>query len=285
MTATKNSVGPKSNQEIIDLYWDEIKENKPLSREDECRLFVQMRAGDDLAKDKLIEANLRFVVSVAREYCPDGGPLLMDLISEGNMGLLRALERYDETRGFKFITYAVWWIRQAIFRAAPQVQRVTKVPMSHLSDMHLVDRETAVLSQRLGRAPTLDEVSAVVDMSPERLQNAIAAGRGELSLDAPVFEDDNEPLHSAFAVEDTGFAEMEESRVMRSLEKSLDHLEEREVKIIKDYFGLESDEGKTLEEIGDEIGVTRERVRQLRNRALGKMRTMFEEWQVEVSAN
>ena len=285
MTATKNSVGPKSNQEIIDLYWDEIKENKPLSREDECRLFVQMRAGDDLAKDKLIEANLRFVVSVAREYCPDGGPLLMDLISEGNMGLLRALERYDETRGFKFITYAVWWIRQAIFRAAPQVQRVTKVPVSHLSDMHLVDRETAVLSQRLGRAPTLDEVSAVVDMSPERLQNAIAAGRGELSLDAPVFEDDNEPLYSAFAVEDTGFAEMEESRVMRSLEKSLDHLEEREVKIIKDYFGLESDEGKTLEEIGDEIGVTRERVRQLRNRALGKMRTMFEEWQVEVSAN
>ena len=127
MTATKNSVGPKSNQEIIDLYWDEIKENKPLSREDECRLFVQMRAGDDLAKDKLIEANLRFVVSVAREYCPDGGPLLMDLISEGNMGLLRALERYDVTRGFKFITYAVWWIRQAIFRAAPQVQRVTKV--------------------------------------------------------------------------------------------------------------------------------------------------------------
>ena len=285
MTATKNSVGPKSNQEIIDLYWDEIKENKPLSREDECRLFVQMRAGDDLAKDKLIEANLRFVVSVAREYCPDGGPLLMDLISEGNMGLLRALERYDETRGFKFITYAVWWIRQAIFRAAPQVQRVTKVPVSHLSDMHLVDRETAVLSQRLGRAPTLDEVSAVVDMSPERLQNAIAAGRGELSLDAPVFEDDNEPLYSAFAVEDTGFAEMEESRVMRSLEKSLDHLEEREVKIIKDYFGLESDEGKTLEEIGDEIGVTRERVRQLRNRALGKMRTLFEEWQVEVSAN
>ena len=218
MAAIKNSVGRKSNQEIIDLYWDEIKENKPLSREDECQLFVQMRAGDDLAKEKLIEANLRFVVSVAREYCPDGGPLLMDLISEGNMGLLRALERYDETRGFKFITYAVWWIRQAIFRAAPQVQRVTKVPMSHLTDMHLVDRETAVLSQRLGRAPTLDEVSAVVDMSPERLQNAIAAGQGELSLDAPVFEGENEPLHSAFAVEDTGFIEMEESKVMRSLE-------------------------------------------------------------------
>ena len=285
MPALSRRVAQSPNCEIIDLYWKEIKDNKPLSRVDECRLFAQMRDGDRSAYEQLIQANLRFVVRVAREHCPEDGPLLMDLIAEGNMGLLRAIESYDETRGFKFITYAVWWIRQAIRKAAPQAKRVAKLPMSHVNDMHMVEKQTAVLSQQMGRLPTLGEVAEVVAMSPERLLNAMEAGHQDMSLDAPVFEDGEQPLYAAFAVEDEGFGKIEQEGVMRSLAEGLDLLDEREERIIKDYFGLVDNDTMTLEEIGEEMGVTRERVRQLRNRALAKMRAYFAEWQIELSAN
>ena len=276
---------PSTNTDCLDLYWREIKDNKPLSREDECQLFARYRAGDRTAYDQLIQANLRFVVRVARDYCPEDGPLLMDLIAEGNMGLLHAIDRYDETRGFKFITYAVWWIRQAILKAAPRAKRTAKVPMSHVNDMHAVEKEMAGLSQRLGRAATLDEVAEATEMSPERMVNALAASKQDMSLDAPVFDDEDQPLYAAFPVDDTGFEELEEAHVMQSLARGLDTLDDREGWIIKEYFGLDREGGRTLEEIGEDMGITRERVRQLRNRALGKMRTLFDEWQVEVSAN
>ena len=285
MVVLNNKTKQKANSEIIDLYWNEIKDNKPLSRADEGLLFARMREGDRLAYDQLIQANLRFVVRVAREYCPEDGTLLMDLIAEGNMGLLRAVESFDETRGFKFITYAVWWIRQAIRKAVPQSKRVAKLPMSHVNDMHVVEKETAVLSQQLRRLPTLSEVAEVVDMSPERLLNAMEAGHQDLSLDGPVFEDGEQPLYAAFPVEDPGFDKLEQEAVMQSLTEGLAKLDEREERIIKDYFGLVNSSTMTLEEIGEEMGVTRERVRQLRNRALAKMRSHFAEWQIELSAN
>ena len=261
MPTIDKSPTPSADKDCLDLYWREIKDNKPLSREEECDLFVRFRAGDRAAYEQLIQANLRFVVRVAREYCPEDGPLLMDLIAEGNMGLLHAIDRYDETRGFKFITYAVWWIRQAILKAAPRAKRAARVPMSHVNDMHTVEKEMAVLSQRWGRAATFAEV------------------------DAPVFEDEDQPLYAAFPIDDTGFIALEEERVMQSLARGLETLDEREGWIIREYFGLDREEGRTLEEIGADMGITRERVRQLRNRALGKMRALFEEWQVEISAN
>ena len=233
----------------------------------------------------MLQANLRFVVRVAREYCPEDGPLLMDLIAEGNMGLLHAIDRYDETRGFKFITYAVWWIRQAILKAAPRAKRAARVPMSHVNDMHTVEKEMAVLSQRLGRAATFAEVAAVTEMSPERMVNALAAGKHDMSLDAPVFEDEDQPLYAALPIDDTGFRALEEERVMQSLARGLETLDEREGWIIREYFGLDREAGRTLEEIGADMGITRERVRQLRNRALGKRRALCDEWQVEISAN
>ena len=285
MAVLSNTTKQKANSEIIDLYWNEIKDNKPLSRADEGLLFARMRDGDRLAYDQIINANLRFVVRVAREYCPEDGTLLMDLIAEGNMGLLRAIESFDETRGFKFITYAVWWIRQAIRKAVPQSKRVAKLPMSHVNDMHLVEKETAVLSQQLRRLPTLNEVAEVVDMSPERLLNAMEAGHQDLSLDAPVFEDGEQPLYAACPVEDPGFDKLEQEALAQSLAEGLAKLDEREERIIKDYFGLVNSSTMTLEEIGEEMGVTRERVRQLRNRALAKMRSHFAEWQIELSAN
>jgi len=285
MAVLSSKTTQKASSEIIDLYWNEIKDNKPLSRADEGLLFARMREGDRLAYDHIINANLRFVVRVAREYCPDDGTLLMDLIAEGNMGLLRAIESFDETRGFKFITYAVWWIRQAIRKAVPQSRRVAKLPMSHVNDMHLVEKETAILSQQLRRLPTLNEVAEVVEMSPERLLNAMEAGHQDLSLDAPVFEDGEQPFYAAFPVEDPGFDKLEQEAVMHSLAEGLAKLDEREERIIKDYFGLVNSSTMTLEEIGEEMGVTRERVRQLRNRALAKMRSHFAEWQIELSAN
>ncbi len=285
MAVLSSKTTQKASSEIIDLYWNEIKDNKPLSRADEGLLFARMREGDRLAYDQIINANLRFVVRVAREYCPDDGTLLMDLIAEGNMGLLRAIESFDETRGFKFITYAVWWIRQAIRKVVPQSRRVAKLPMSHVNDMHLVEKETAILSQQLRRLPTLNEVAEVVDMSPERLLNAMEAGHQDLSLDAPVFEDGEQPFYAAFPVEDPGFDKLEQEAVMHSLAEGLAKLDEREERIIKDYFGLVNSSTMTLEEIGEEMGVTRERVRQLRNRALAKMRSHFAEWQIELSAN
>jgi len=285
MATVEKSPTPTADKNCLDLYWREIKDNKPLSREEECKLFERFRAGDRAAYEQLIQANLRFVVRVARDYCPEDGPLLMDLIAEGNMGLLHAIDRFDETRGFKFITYAVWWIRQAILKAAPRARRAAKLPMSHVNDMHTIEREMAVLSQRLGRAATFDEVADLTEMSPERMVNALAAGKQDMSLDAPVFDDEDQPLYAAFPVDDTGFGELEQERVMKSLARGLDNLDEREVSIIREYFGLDRDEGRTLEEIGEDMGITRERVRQLRNRALSKMRALFDEWQVEVSAN
>ena len=285
MATIEKSPTPPADKNCLDLYWREIKDNKPLSREEECRLFERFRAGDRAAYEQLIQANLRFVVRVARDYCPEDGPLLMDLIAEGNMGLLHAIDRFDETRGFKFITYAVWWIRQAILKAAPRARRAAKLPMSHVNDMHTIEREMAVLSQRLGRAATFDEVADLTEMSPERMVNALAAGKQDMSLDAPVFDDEDQPLYAAFPVDDTGFGELEQERVMKSLARGLDTLDEREVSIIREYFGLDRDEGRTLEEIGEDMGITRERVRQLRNRALSKMRALFDEWQVEVSVN
>ena len=246
MPTIDKSPTPSADKDCLDLYWREIKDNKPLSREEECDLFARFRAGDRAAYEQLIQANLRFVVRVAREYCPEDGPLLMDLIAEGNMGLLHAIDRYDETRGFKFITYAVWWIRQAILKAAPRARRAAKVPMSHVNDMHTVEKEMAVLSQRLGRAATFAEVAAVTEMSPERMVNALAAGKQDMSLDAPVFEDEDQPLYAALPIDDTGFRALEEERVMQSLARGLETLDEREGWIIREYFGLDCAEGRTL---------------------------------------
>ena len=207
----------KSSNNILDLYWQEIKDNQPLKRREESEIFVLIRQGDEEALEKLINANLRFVVRVAREYCPQDGPLLMDLIAEGNMGLIKAVHKFDETRGFKFITYAVWWIRQAILKALPRDFRAARLPMSHIHDLHAVEKGMAVLSQDLGRKPTLFEIADQMEMTPDRLRNAMAADQRDMSFDAPLFEDEGTPTIEAFAVvgnDDNGMDQQME-RMMR----------------------------------------------------------------------
>lgn len=278
-TRTEVQVSP------IELYWRDIKDAEPLSREREIELFQRAHAGDDEARQQLVMANLRFVVSVARDY-RDYGLTLIELISEGNVGLMEAIRRFDETRGFKFITYAVWWIRQAILKALAEHGKIARPPMSQINDLQKIEKEANILAQELGRAPTYEEVAARVDISGERTRNAMEVGQADVSLDAPAYPDEDTALVSLFTAEQEAVDDVYEQGQMRQmLRDSLSVLDGREYQILRAYFGLEDTQPMTLEEIGEAMGVTRERVRQLRNRALDKVRAQRGHLLLEFSSN
>jgi RNA polymerase primary sigma factor len=259
--------------EAVELYWKEIKDTQPLTRSQEFELFTRSKAGDEAARQQIITANLRFVVSVARDY-KDYGLSLVELISEGNVGLLEAVKRFDETRGFKFITYAVWWIRQAILKALAEQGKIARPPMSQINDLQKIEKETSALSQILGRSPTHTEIAEHVDISAQRTRNAMVVSQQDISFDAPAYPDEDTPLQAVFASpEEAGIEELfEENEMHMTISNCLLVLDERETMIVRAYFGLGDSEPKTLEEIGHDLGVTRERIRQLRNRALDKLR-------------
>ncbi|MEW6752315.1 MAG: sigma-70 family RNA polymerase sigma factor [Candidatus Latescibacterota bacterium] len=271
--------------QLVEIYLRDVGHCEPLSREEEVELFTLVRQGDEEAMRRVIRANLLFVVSVAREYTHRGLPLI-DLISEGNWGLLEAVRRFDETRGFKFITYAVWWIRQAILKALTQTGKAIRQPSSRLNDLQRMEREAQELSQSLGRLPTMEEILATVSLSEERVQNALDAGKQDLSLEAPYYRDGEEGLGSFLAAEeeqpDDGIVE---DQLCQALERSMRVLDPRENRIIRTYFGLGGEKPMTLEQIGAVLGLTRERVRQLRDRGLRKMRQICGEELVDFSTN
>jgi RNA polymerase primary sigma factor len=269
----------------IELYWRDIKRNEPLSREREVELFKRARAGDDQARQDLVTANLRFVVSVAREY-KDYGLSLLELISEGNFGLLEAVKRFDETRGFKFITYAVWWIRQAILKVLAEQGKIARPPMSQLNDLQKIEKEVGLLAHQLGRAPTFEEIAESVDISRERTLNALEVSQQDISFDAPAYPGEDTTLLSVFATDQEGVDQtFLKTQMQEALHGCLQVLDDREHQIVCAYFGLENRRPMTLEEIGETMGVTRERVRQLRNRALAKMRSQCGDLLVEFSNN
>jgi len=281
MKITKDRAVPAA----IDLYWRDIKGAEPLSREKEVEFFRRAKAGDEKARQALVLANLRFVVSVAREY-KDYGLSLIELISEGNIGLMEAVKRFDGTRGFKFITYAVWWIRQAILKALAEQGRIARPPMSQINDLQKVEKESGLLAQQLGRAPTFEEIAARVDLSLERTRNAFAVSQQDVSLDAPAFPDEETTLMQVFAAAEPGIDEyFADNEVRQTVASCLQILDSRESQIVRAYFGLDDTEPMTLEEIGNAMGVTRERVRQLRNRALEKMKAECGGLLVEFSSN
>ena len=281
MKITKDRAVPAA----IDLYWRDIKGAEPLSREKEVEFFRRAKAGDEKARQALVLANLRFVVSVAREY-KDYGLSLIELISEGNIGLMEAVKRFDETRGFKFITYAVWWIRQAILKALAEQGRIARPPMSQINDLQKVEKESGLLAQQLGRMPTFEEIAARVDLSLERTRNAFAVSQQDVSLDAPAFPDEETTLMQVFASAEPGIDEhFADNEVRQTVASCLEILDSRESQIVRAYFGLDDTEPMTLEEIGNAMGVTRERVRQLRNRALEKMKAECGGLLVEFSSN
>ncbi len=264
--------GPGRDGEPLEAYWRDIDSYELLGHEEEIELARRARQGDARARERLVTANLRFVVRVAREYT-GRGLTLMELVSEGNMGLLWAVDRFDETRGFKFITYAVWWIRQSILKALAQVGRARRAPMSRLNDLRRLERTARHLCQKLGRVPTLAEVGAASALRPSRLRNALTEARTDVSLEAPFCADEERAwgtiLADGAAVADR---QLEAAETRRIVEQCLAVLDERERTIIRAYYGLDGNAPLTLEQIGIGVGVTRERVRQLRDGALAKMR-------------
>lgn len=287
MAAAKveNKGRTRAPSDAMESYWRDIQHYQPLSRKKEFELVKQARAGDEEAMHALVNANLRFVVSIAKEYTGYGMSFI-ELISEGNFGLIEAVRRFDETRGFKFITYAVWWIRQAILKALAEQSKSARPPMSQVNDLQKVEKRTGRLTQKLGRTPTLEEIAESAEISLTRTRNALELGQRDLSLDAPLYPDEEDSLLSIFTSADSALEEeLDRVALFEVLHSCLGILDARERRIIRSYFGLDDQAPMTLEQIGAILGLTRERVRQLRDRALQKIRLRCGDLLLELSSN
>ncbi len=261
----------------VQRYLKELRKYPPMSRKEEEKTLRRARKGDARAIERLITSNLRFVVSVALEYQGRGVPL-SDLIAEGNMGLMEALKRFDEKRGYKFISYAVWWIRQAILNALKRTSTVS-MPANRQEDMDRMARRWGQMTQELGRVPTLDEVATDMKISRKRAERALRCVRSDLSLESPMDPAGEQTLLQILQVEEPepDLHVLERDRLELVNESLIGSLDNREAEVIRAYFGLDGQERHTLGEIGANLGVTRERVRQIRNRALGKLRRFFKQ--------
>jgi RNA polymerase primary sigma factor len=258
----------------LDQYLKEISAYPLLSREQEVELATKIRAGEEGALNQLVRSNLRFVVSVAKKY-QNQGVALGDLINEGNLGLIRAAHKFDETKGIKFISYAVWWIRQAILQALAEQSRIVRVPLNRAGALHRIGRRSSSLIQELGREPTVEEIAQELELSQDEIQRTLAISQTHLSLDAPLSPGEDNRLLDYLPDQESSGPDIETWERARavSIEEALGSLKEREAKVLRLYYGLE--EGKdamTLEEIGAMLGITRERVRQIKEKALVRLR-------------
>lgn len=263
----------ESDDRSLEIYLREIRKRPLLKAADEVRLAKRIARGDRAALSALVLGNLRFVVSVARQY-QGRGIALADLINEGNVGLIKAAERFDHARGFRFISYAIWWIRQAILSALNEQTRVVRIPVNRAGRAIRIDRAAQGLEQTLGRLPSLEEIAARVDLSVEEVVQHQSYTIRSVSMDAPASEEGDGSFGSLLADEEGSPPDRRviELDLSRDLRDALAGLDPRERKILRDYFGMETGEGVTLEHIGKELGLTRERVRQLKDRAMCKIR-------------
>jgi len=261
------------DSQAVEKYLQEISKISMITPEEETVLAQRIKMGDQRALDKLVQANLRFVVSVAKQY-QHQGLSLSDLINEGNLGLIKAAQRFDETKGFKFISYAVWWIRQAILQALAEQSRIVRVPLNRAGTLHRIGKRSSALLQELGREPTPSEIAEGMDISMEEVQKTLSISQNHLSLDAPLTPgEDNKLLDYLPDTQNPGpDSETFEHALTESIEEVLSTLKEREAKILRLYFGLDGPEPMTLEEIGSLLGITRERVRQIKEKALSRLR-------------
>ncbi|MEX1257354.1 MAG: sigma-70 family RNA polymerase sigma factor [Gemmatimonadota bacterium] len=257
----------------LDQYLKEISQYPLIDREEEARLAGGIRKGDPESLDKLVRSNLRFVVSVAKKY-QNQGVLLPDLINEGNVGLIRAAHKFDETKGIKFISYAVWWIRQAILQALAEQSRIVRVPLNRAGALHRIGRRSSSLLQELGREPTVDEIAQELELSKEEVASTLAISQSHLSLDAPLTPGEDNRLLDYLPDQFSPDPEDEayEHALKNTVDQALATLKEREAKVLRLYFGLDEQEPMTLEEIGSLLGITRERVRQIKEKALARLR-------------
>jgi RNA polymerase primary sigma factor len=262
-----------TESESLDQYLREISAFPLITREDECALAGRIRAGDAEALEKLVRSNLRFVVAVAKKY-QNQGVSLSDLINEGNIGLMRAARKFDETKGIKFISYAVWWIRQAILQALAEQSRIVRVPLSRAGAVHRIGKRSSAMTQELGREPTLHEIAEELEVPEGEISHALAMSQVYLSLDAPLVPGEDGQLldYLSDQLSPGPDDEVYEHALQQSIEEALGTLAEREARVLRLYFGLGETEPMTLEQIGESFGITRERVRQIKEKALLRLR-------------
>jgi RNA polymerase primary sigma factor len=264
---------PPEEQSALDQYLRDVSRHELLTPEQEIELGRRAREGDEDAVQRLVRANLRFVISVAKKY-QNRGVSLIDLIQEGNVGLVTAARKFDIDQGVKFISYAVWWIRQAILAALANQGRAVRVPLNRASDLARIFRERERLKQELRRDPTIEEIAEAAVLTPEIVTSLQTLNAAEIRLDAPIGDSNDSQLVERFMSDEAQEPEeaVEERLLAEHIEKALDTLAERDARVVRLYFGLDGGREHTLEEIGNMLGVTRERVRQLRDRALKRLR-------------
>jgi RNA polymerase primary sigma factor len=257
----------------LDKYLLEIGKIDLITAEEEVDLARRIHKGDLNARDRLINANLRFVVSVSKQYQYQGLSL-PDMINEGNLGLIKAAERFDETRGFKFISYAVWWIRQSILQALAEQARIVRLPLNRIVHINKLKRTFSALEQKYEREPTTDEISQEIELTPIDVLKAIRNSGRDTSLDAPLSYDEGGSMYDVLLTEDDSSPDKEllSDSLSKEIDRVLSTLPEREAEIIRLYFGLEGKPSQTLEEISEEFNITRERIRQIKEKGINRLK-------------
>ena len=261
--------------ESLEKYLQEIGKVDLVTAEEEVTLAQKIKQGDQMALEKLVKANLRFVVSVAKQY-QHNGLSLNDLINEGNVGLVKAAQKFDETKGFKFISYAVWWIRRSIMQALAEQSRLVRLPLNKVGSLSKINRAFSELEQKFEREPTSDELAEVLELAPEEIKNTLSVSSRHVSVDAPFDDGENSSLLDVLENRDTERTDekLDYSHSLKvETERTLATLTERERDVIKLFFGIGVPYAMTLEDIGEEFGLTRERVRQIKDNAINKLRS------------
>ena len=256
----------------LDKYLQEIGHEELLSVDEEVELAQKIKKGDRQALERLTRANLRFVVSVAKQY-QNQGLSLPDLINEGNVGLIKAAEKFDETRGFKFISYAVWWISQSILQAIAEQSRIVRLPLNQVGSVNKINRELNKFEQEHERRPSVNEIADRIDLPEEKVEEAMKANNRHVSMDAPFVDGEDNSLLDVLADNNMPMADkaLVQESLRKEIDRAIDLLNDREQKVVRAFFGIGSPE-MTLEEIGDKYNLTRERVRQIKEKAIRRLR-------------
>ncbi len=257
----------------LDKYLHEIAKVELITAEKEVELARSIRKGDEKALDVLIKANLRFVVSVSKQY-QNQGLSLPDLINEGNLGLIKAAQRFDETRGFKFISYAVWWIRQSILQALAEQARIVRLPLNKIGYINKINRTFSELEQKFEREPSVLEIAQALELAPKDVKESLKTSGRHLSMDAPINPDEEGNMYDIILADDIPEPDKEllNESLRKEIERALSTLTYREANIVRLYFGLNGKHPHTLEEIGETFNLTRERVRQIKEKAIKRLK-------------
>lgn len=257
----------------LDKYLHEIAKVELITAEKEVELARKIRKGDEKALDVLIKANLRFVVSVSKQY-QNQGLSLPDLINEGNLGLIKAAQRFDETRGFKFISYAVWWIRQSILQALAEQARIVRLPLNKIGYINKINRTFSELEQKFEREPSVLEIAQALELAPKDVKESLKTSGRHLSMDAPISPDEEGNMYDILLADDIPEPDKEllNESLRKEIERALSTLTYREANIVRLYFGLNGKHPHTLEEIGEAFNLTRERVRQIKEKAIKRLK-------------